>query len=238
MTHSEINPKRLAQAVGWSILLMILIGVGSSLFLTSGIDINLTADVGATAENMLQAEQRLRAKAYLGVLALGLEVLFALGLFHLLRGWGWVLAAWSVVASLVAATLTLFGSVFAMNAAELAANPAYLNLNEGALRLPLAALQATSDYTSFHLSLVISSWAKAGLFYLLLVSRLIPRLISGWGIFASLFVASAIVIRDFVPVMGNNIVTMMFMVSNLIALVSLGVYLAFWGVREQRLQND
>ena len=51
--------------------------------------------------------------------------------------------------------------------------------------------------------------------------------------FASLFVAIAIVLRDFVPVVGHSGVTAAFMVSNLIALLSTSIYLAVWGVRAE-----
>ncbi len=226
-----IDLKRLSKLAGWSMLAMIGIGIATSVLIARGIDINLNADVATTAENMLQAEQRLRAKAYIGIAGFGLEALFAIALFLVLRAHGPVLAAWSTVASLVAATLVLLGAVFAMNAAELAANPVYLGFADGAYRLPLAGLQATSDYTSFHLSLVLSSLAKAGFFYLLLTSQLIPRLIAAWGLFASLFVAGTVVARDFIPALGADAVTYAFMISNLIALVSLGVCLAFWGIR-------
>ena len=95
----------------------------------------------------------------------------------------------------------------------------------------LTGLQATFDYTSFHLSLVLASAANAAFFWLFWRSEMIPRLISGWGVFASLFVASAIVIRDFIPIVGHFGVTASFMLSNLIALVATGLYLLIKGVR-------
>ena len=62
----------------------------------------------------------------------------------------------------------------------------------------LPGLQVTSDYTSFHLSLVASSLGKLGFFWLLLTgARLMPVWLAGWGVFASAFVATAIVTRDF-----------------------------------------
>ena len=70
-----------------------------------------------------------------------------------------------------------------------------------------------------------------GFFWLFLRSGQIPRLIAGWGVFASLFVASAIVLRDFIPAAGDFRVTAAFMVSNLIALLSASIYLAVKGVR-------
>ena len=95
----------------------------------------------------------------------------------------------------------------------------------------LAGIQATSDYTSFHLSLVISCVAQAGFFFLFLRAGLIPRLISGWGVFASLLVSTVVVARDFIPALGNSGLTMAFMLGNLVALLSLSLYLGIKGVR-------
>ncbi|MCG8440385.1 MAG: DUF4386 domain-containing protein [Caulobacterales bacterium] len=227
------SAKALARGVGLSLLALIMIAIASAAFVTDGVNINLSADVAAVAEAMLNAEQRLRAKAYVAALTFSFEAFVAIGLFVLLRGHGLVLAAWCLALSLASALLVLLGGVFAMNAAEIGANTAYETLDDGAARLTLVSLQATSDYTSFHLGLVIGSVAKAGFFRLFLRSGLIPMLIAGWGVFASLFVVSAIVARDFVPAVGNDAVTMAFLASNLVAIVSLALYLAIRGVRRR-----
>lgn len=225
------NPVPVARIAGASLLATIVIGFLGAMFLVSDIDINLSGDVAATAENMLQAEQRLRGRAYLAGLVFGLEILFLMALFLLLRRTGPLLAAWSVALGVAAAIVSLLGAVFALNAAEFADNEAYRAMGQDS-RLLLASLQATSDYTSFHFSLVLGSIAKAGFFALFLRSNLVPRLLAAWGVFASLFVASTIVARDFVPALGNETVTVAFMASNLIALVAVGFYLSVWGVRQ------
>ncbi|MEM6899578.1 MAG: DUF4386 domain-containing protein, partial [Pseudomonadota bacterium] len=226
-----LETKSIARFTGLTFLSFIAVGILTTIFVAEGIDINLSADPAATAENMLQAETRLRAKAYLSGLGFSLNVSFALGLFFLLKRYGMILAAWCLVATLTATFLSLMGAVHAMNAAEFASRAAYQDIATEDQRLLLTALQATSDYTAFHLGLVLSSIANAGFFYLFLRSNLIPRIISGWGVFASLFVASTVVLRDFIPALGSTPITLAFMLSNMIALVSLGVYLSIWGVR-------
>ncbi len=234
MIQTDQDPQTLARIVGLSLLAPIVVGLAAIPLLAPGIDLNLSADVIATAQNMLEAETSLRAKAYLALLTFAFEVVFALGLFLLLRPTQQLLAAWSMIVSLGGALLVLLGAVFHMNAAQIAGNAAYSAMASEEQRLLLTGLQATSDYTSFHLAIVLSSVSKAGFFYLFWRSQLIPRLISGWGVFASLFVASAIVIRDFAPVVGHFGVTASFMLSNLVALVALGLYLAIKGVRTGR----
>ena len=125
----------------------------------------------------------------------------------------------------------MLGAVFLMNSAEIAGRPAYTVLADNADRLLLNGLQATSNYTSFHLSLVLSSAALAGFFWLFLKSGRLPKLIAGWGLFASLFVAITIVLRDFIPALGHITITMAFMLSNLIALFSTSIYLAVVGLK-------
>ena len=58
-----------------------------------------------------------------------------------------------------------------------------------------------------------------------------PPVIAAWGLFASIFVASTIVLRDFIPALGHMTVTLAFMLSNLIALFSTSIYLAAKGLR-------
>ncbi|QLC26129.1 DUF4386 domain-containing protein [Parasphingopyxis algicola] len=225
-----LYPGTIGRLVGWSLIGTIIVGIVAARFVAPDININLSADVTAVAESMLEAEQRLRARAYLLVLTFGLEALISVGFFLLLRRSGPLLAGWSLFVGLAASLLMLLGAVFALNAAEIAGDSAYGTM-AGETRLMLASLQATSDYTSFHLGLVLSATAKAGFFTLFLRSNLIPKIIAGWGLFASLFVAVTIVARDFIPMLGHGTITMAFMLSNLIALVSTGLYLGIRGVR-------
>lgn len=227
----SFNPQTLGRWVGWSILATLIIGFSSAFLIADGIDINLTADVKATAQNMLEAELRLRAKAYIAALTFALDGLVSIGLFLLLRKSGQLLAAWCLLVSVTAAIFSLLGAMFALNAAEIAGDPAYQNIANEMQRLMLAGLQATSNYTSFHLGLVLSSFAMAGFFYLFLKSALIPRVIAGWGLFASLFVGVTIVARDFIPILGHETITATFMISNLVAIVATGIYLSIHGVR-------
>ncbi|MGJ8560086.1 MAG: DUF4386 domain-containing protein [Litorimonas sp.] len=229
LTHSEkVSTARIA---GIALLATIIIGIISAMTVSAGIDINLSADVEATARAMLAAETQLHAKAYVALLLIGLNLVFLFGIYRLLRDAGPLLAGWSVGVGLVSVALGLFGVVAAMNAAELAGTAAYKTLANGEQRLLLAGLQATTDYTSFHLSLILSSAANAAIFVLFLRSGGLPKIIAGWGLFASLFVVLALVARDFIPVIGDDRVTVAFMVSNIVALISTGLYLTIRGIR-------
>ncbi|MFQ3247568.1 MAG: hypothetical protein ACI9SP_004227 [Arenicella sp.] len=232
--NKPINLQRLSRYVGWSLIGSIIVGVVAAMTISSGIDINLSADIAKTSENMLDAESRLRGKAYLALFSFMLQIFISIGLFLLLRKSGLVLATWSFLIAVSAAVVGLLGAVYAMNAALIADNSAFDIIAGGAQRLLLTSLQVTSDYTSFHLSLVLSSAANAGIFLLFFKSGLIPKLISAWGVFASLFVVVALVGRDFIPLLGHGSITVAFMLSNLIAMIALGLYL---GIRGVKIQN-
>ena len=49
--------------------------------------------------------------------------------------------------------------------------------------------------------------------------------------FASAFVVVAVVGRDFIPMLGSNVITGAFLACNLLALLMLGFYLGIKGVR-------
>lgn len=230
-TGETTHRKSMARWTGGSLLATIIIGMGAAFTVSSGIDVNLTADISATASNMLDSEIQLRAKAYIGGLLFILQAVIIAGLFLLLRAYGPMLAGVSALVGFSGAILSLLGAVFALNAAEIASHAAYKDMPDETLRLAFAGLQATYDYTSFHLGLVLSTVSNAGFFFLFFTSRTLPRLISGWGIFASLFVVIMIVGRDFIPALGHNGLTAAFMLCNLIALVSLGLYLCIRGTR-------
>lgn len=232
MRDSEaVDPAVLARSTGVAWLATILIGILATLLFGRDIDINLSADVEAVARAMLDSETRLRALAYAGLLIFALDLFVSVGLFMLLRHTGVLIAAWSLMARVSAGMLSTLGTVFLMNSAEIASRPAYQVLADSADRILLSGLQATSGYTSFHLSIVLSSTSMAGFYWLFFKSGNIPRLIAGWGVFASLFVAIAVVFRDFIPVLGHNAITAAFMISNLFALLSTSIYLSIRGVR-------
>ena len=230
MKPTYFDSLRIARYTGLSLLATIIIGFVGALTVGQGIDINLTADIKGTAENMLVAEQSLRAKAYLGILIFGFEMAMCAGLFLLLRNQNLLYSIILLLIHFGASVLTLSGSLYAMIAADIAVNPAYMDLTQDA-KLLINSIQATSDYASFHLGLVLSSAAKGGFFYLFLKSGLIPKIIAGWGFFASFFVAIPIVVRDFVPILGHHAVTASFMACNLVAILSLGIFLSWKGVK-------
>lgn len=93
--QNTINLQRLSRYVGWSLIGSIIVGVIAAMTISSGIDINLSADIAKTSENMLDAEARLRGKAYLALFSFMLQIFISIGLFLLLRKSGLVLATWS-----------------------------------------------------------------------------------------------------------------------------------------------
>ncbi|MEL6302809.1 MAG: DUF4386 family protein [Pseudomonadota bacterium] len=229
-SEAPVIQSQAARVAGAALLLSIVVGVVTVIFVTAGIDINLSADVEAVAINMLDAEQRLRAKAYLAILTFLLEVTFSIAILRVLFAHGAVLASVSAISGIAAALCSLIGGMAALTIAELLSVP-NTDLLATEVRLNSIKTLITGEYTTFHMGVIIGSLGKAGVFFLLLTSRLVPTTLAGWGVFASLFVATTVVARDFIGVLANNSVTMAFILCNLIALVSLSLYLTIRGIR-------
>ena len=85
MATPSTQRKQTARIVGAAFVALIIFGILGSFTIASGIDINTTADIAGTAENMLAAESNLRAKAYLGGFGFMLEIIIAAGLYLLLK---------------------------------------------------------------------------------------------------------------------------------------------------------
>lgn len=217
---------------GSALLAGVALGIINALFVSPGIDINLNADFDATAAAMLEAETQLKARGWMLMAIFSVEVLGLVGLFLILRRAGALLAGWALALGMVAASFSLIGAVNAFAASELAAGTLEaIAATEGAL-LAHAAMETVTNYSSFHLALVLSNIAVAGFYWLFLRSGSIPKWIAGFGLFASLYVALAIVGRDFIAFLGSDAVTMTFMACNLLSILATGLYLLARGVQQ------
>lgn len=220
-----------ARLTGAGLLVILALGVVNAMFVGADIDINLNADVSATAQNMLALEQAGRSRAYLSLLVFCVQCQIALGMFFILRKNVVQLASWALAVGLGAAVLGLTGAVSAMNGAEFASHPDWAGGSLQSSALSAAAISATSDYTSFHLALIAGSLSNAAFFWGFYLTRRLPRPIAGWGVFASMLVALVVVARDFFPALGHEAITAGFLGANFIALLASGLYLAIKGVR-------
>lgn len=221
----------LARPTGIAILAVIALGVAGAMTVSGDININLNVDAGQIMDQMAAAGSRIHGKAWIAVGLALIDLLIAAGLFLLLREHGRLVALWSLVVAVAGAVFMLQGGLETLKIAVLLDSEGLSSAAPDALR-SLQVGFLTGDYAAFHLGLVVNAVAKAGFFFLLLRSRAIPALIAGWGLFASAFVAAAIVARDFIPALGHPTITMSFILSNLLAHLALGLYLAVRGGRE------
>lgn len=213
---------------GAALLAGVALGIANAMVVSPGIDINLSGDFGATAQAMMESPERLKARGWWLAAIFACQIVSLAG-FYLLTRKGFEFAAlWALLAGLVAASFSLTAAVNAFAAAKLAQG---ILSPEGAL--PHTVMEAVSNHSSFHLALVLSSLANTVFYALFLRSRRLPTPLAGFGLFASLFVATAIVGRDFLPALSDGAVTGAFMASNLIAIVATAGYLIVKGVRAE-----
>lgn len=212
---------------GAALLAGVVLGIVNAMSVSPGIDINLSGDFRATAEAMLQSPGRLKARGWMLMAIFACQSASLSGFYLLTRERSPFSALWALLAGLVAATFSLSASVNAFAAAKLASGvlapdsaPAH------------AVMETVTNHSSFHLALVLSSLAGAVFYGVFLRFLLLPPLLAGFGLFASLFVAAIIVGRDFVAALGQDVFTAAIMGTNLIAIVATGFYLILKGVQE------
>ena len=223
--------KHVARATGVALLLTIGLGIITSVFVSGDINVNVNADAREIIDAMRGAAGRVYGKAWIGAGLAALDAFIAAGLYLLVRQRAPFAALASLLVAVLAAALSLDVAAATLNAANLLESRALANtLNPGEVEMLLTALVAT-DYSVFHLGTVVNAAAKAGFFALLLVSRRVPRPLAGWGLFASLFVVTGIVGRDFIGALGHNAISIAFILCNLVAYLALGLYLTIRGVR-------
>ncbi|MFN2100440.1 DUF4386 family protein [Altererythrobacter sp. MF3-039] len=223
MTFAEM--KTVGRWTGLAILASLLIGIINAMIVSAGIDVNLSGDIGGTAAAMSDAGQRLEGRGWILMILFLLEVVAIAGLYLMVRDTRRLAATSALLLGAGAALIGLVGALSAFNIAALLANG-----GEASRISTLIAREVAADYSSFHLSLVIASIAKACIYWIFVLNRRLPRLISGFGLFASGLVAVAIVARDFIPFLGSDAVTTAFMASNFVAIVATGLYMAIRGV--------
>ncbi|QYJ06292.1 DUF4386 family protein [Qipengyuania flava] len=212
---------------GAALLAGVVLGIVNAVSVSPGIDINLSGDFRATAEAMLQSPDRLQARGWMLMAIFACQAASLSGFYLLTRNRSPLPAIWALLAGLVAAKFSLSASVNAFAAGKLASG--VLAPDSASAH---AVMETVANHSSFHLALVLSSLASAVFYGVFLRFRLLPPLLAGFGLFASLFVSATIVGRDFVAVLGHDAFTAAIMGANLIAIVATGLYLIVKGVRE------
>lgn len=218
-----------ARPTGIALLLTILIGIASSVLIGSELNINLTGDPARTSAAMATAGDALYAKAWLSALVGALELFAFVGLYLIVREHQRLIAGWGLAMGVLGVALASLGALATLNAAYVFDRPGLL---PAPARETVLVQTLVTDYVAFHYALVLNAAAKLAIFWLLLKSRLVPAMIAGWGVFATLFVISMLVGRQFIDALGDNAISMAFILGNLVAHLALGVYLVGWRVRE------
>ena len=227
MWRSSLQTLSTSRWTGAALLAGVVLGILNALNVSPGIDINLSGDFRATAEAMLQSPDRLQARGWMLMAIFACQAASLSGFYLLTRERSPFPALWALLAGLVAATFSLSASVNAFAAAKLASGVLPI---EGAQAH--AVMETVANHSSFHLALVLSSLAGAVFYGVFLRFRLLPPILAGFGLFASLFVAAVIVGRDFVSALGQDAFAAAIMGANLIAIVATGFYLIVKGVQE------
>lgn len=222
---------RVARATGAALLLIIAIGITASVFVADGININLNPDTQETLAAMRANLDGVYGRVHITTALTVLEVLVAAGLYRLVRERAPLVGLLSLLTSLLAAVMSLVAIASSLAIANTLASDSLGNTLDAAQLEPVLATFTITEYSAFHIGVVLNATGKAGFFWLLARARLIAAPIAWWGFAASLYIVAIMVGRDFIDALGSGAITVSFMLGNLVALVTLGAYLCFRGVR-------
>lgn len=220
-----------ARATGAALLLIIVFGIIGSVFVADGININLNPDTRETLDQMRTAVDRVYGRVHITTAIAILELLVAAGLYLLVRDHAPLVGLLSLLTSVLAVTMSLVAIAGTLAIANTLASDSLGNTLNATQLEPILAAFTITEYSAFHLGVVLNATGKAGFFWLLARFRLIASPIAWWGFAASVYVVSMMVGRDFIDALGSGAITLSFMLGNLIALLALGVYLSLRGVR-------
>lgn len=218
-----------------SIGIVLLISIGLGIFNLSVADsVSIAAgDPAETVTNILAAESLLRLGAASEIFLAMLSIYVAGAFYVLLKPINEFLALLMVLFRLADAALQGVAAILTAQVLQLAktadsADASALQNIPGAL----SQLQA-AHWDAFHIALMLSSAGSAIAFYLLFQARLIPRVISVWGVIASIgVIASNFAIR--IDPAAGDFVYPWYTIANAIAFISLTLWLLIFGISTNR----
>lgn len=236
--QSYLNPVTqtwIARSIGLALLISIGLGV-FNMSIASGVEVKVN-DPQQTAANIVASENLLRLGAASEILLAMLSIYVAAAFYVLLKPINELLAVIMVLFRLADAALQGVAAILTSQILELAKTgdgTAAFEMQQ----IPdvLAHIQAAHS-DAFHIALMLSSAGSAVVFYLLFRARFIPRVISAWGVIASLgVVMSNFAVR--IEPSAIDIVYPWYAMANAVAFFALTLWLLVFGVNVSKWQNN
>jgi hypothetical protein len=175
-----------ARVAGFIYLLAMALGIFSQGYVLGRL---VGDDAARTAQQIAASEGVFRLGIVIDVLTAVTDVVIAWAFYELLKGVDASLAlvgAWLRVADAAILATTAVGGLLTL---RLLSGVGYLESFEPGQLQSLARLYVSERSSGFYVGFVFLGLGSAVFAYLLFTSRYVPRLLAGWGIFASLLLA-------------------------------------------------
>lgn len=219
-TNAVAAQARAARLAGAMFLFVNAIGIFAEVFVRGSL---LSGDVTQVAQNIIDSERlyRFSIVSDLAMLTGGLVLIWAL--YVLLRPVNRDLALLAVFLRIVETAVTAAATVGSLIAVRLLGGAEYLNVFESGELHALSRLARNAFGFGQDVGFIFLGLGSAVFAYLLLRSRYIPWILAGWGVFASLLLATYNLV---IIVFPGAVETLMY-----VSLAPMGIYeitLGFW----------
>ncbi len=219
-TTTEAVQARAARLAGAMFLFVNAIGIFSEVFVRGSL---LSGDVTQVAQNIIDSERLYRLSIVSDLVMLTGGVVLIWALYILLRPVNRDLALLAVFLRIVETAVTVAATIASLIAVRLLSNAEYLNVFESGELHALSRLARNAFGFGQDIGFIPFGLGSAVFAYLLLKSRYVPRILAGWGVFASLLFTTYNVV---IIVFPGAVKTLMY-----VSFAPIGIYeitLGFW----------
>jgi len=229
-TATDVAQARAARLAGAMFLFINATGIFSEIVVRASL---LRGDVTQVAQNILGSERmyRLSIVGDLVMLTGGLVLIWAL--YVLLRPVNRDLALLAVFLRIVETAVTAAGTLASLIAVRLLSGAKYLNVFEAGELHALSRLAGNVFGFGQDVGFIFFASGSTLFAYLLLRSRYIPRILAGWGVFASLLFAAYNLVIIVFPSLVETLMYVSFAPIGIYEIV-LGFWLLLKGAKIQR----
>ncbi|WP_242165010.1 DUF4386 domain-containing protein [Lysobacter sp. M15] len=227
ITSPEADQIRAARLAG----AMYLITMGTGIFGQSFVrgSLLVRGDATQTALNIIESERLFRVGIATDLITFTGVVVLIWALYVLLRPAGKNLALLAVLFRLVEVAVHYVAVLFSLSALVLLSGADYLApLGEDQLHA-LARVSLNTQGAGLNLGFVLLGLGSAAFAYLFLRSRYVPKILAGWGVFASLLLSASAIAVILFPAVGRFVLAAM--VPMFIYEVTLGFWLLLKGAK-------
>jgi hypothetical protein len=223
----QVSPARVARLAGALYLLQMAAGVFAEVFVRGALVVR--GNPAQTAQNIIDSESFFRLGIGIDLVCYTAVLAATWALYVLLRTVDRNLAVLAVLLRLMELALHFNVTTNSLTALRLLSGADYLDAIEPAELQALAQLALSVQGAGMNTGFVLLGLGSAVFAYLFFRSRYIPRLLAGWGVFASLLLSAYALTVILVPKAGA--LTIIPMLPMGIYEVGLGLWLLFKGAR-------